>query len=806
MNTTNHQGTGLPAPVAHELSPLWVDMFPAGLLEDLSANPFLAACRAGTVSEAQLRGFLIQHHHYSQYFTRYLCSLMGSLTDLGEFKALSHNLAEELSGNDTDQVSHAELYREAMDELGAVPRSLPVLSSTRALIDAMFRYCRGADPLDGLAALCLGAEAIVPIVYGPILDALRHRHASTRALRFFQIHVEEDEQHAIVMREIIDRMICERPYLRARVVAVGEEMVRLRMAMLSELLAYGTDGGARLPEAALAALRADASLGSGNFLDLCLGLSPVKGVEFLYLDKPLSYADGTRLHALSLETLQQYRRSLADWYLRQGVGRDDVVAVCVEDGIAPFLHYLALTSLGAAIALINPAMPADVGLAYMRENGFGKLVVDAQTQASSGFVQQWRELNAAALVDVSLVRLEPVVELPTWWPVAPEDSTLVMLSHTSGTTGVPKAVRFEHRQFFMGKRARIGRFAEGPDERLLTALPQSHSAAISHLETAVLHGLPTFVMGTQDGEMVRAAIKAFAPTTVVAFPKSYMQLVEGGVAEREFATVRRWFSMGDAAHQSHTRRLLVGAPASRFIDAFGSSELGMALFRSESTLGALAPQRAIGRPVDIAVAKILHSETGDEMPPGQTGLLAVRSPTITSGYWQQPQRTQGAWRDGYFLTGDVAYCEGGVFYQIDREVDVVTSPFGVLYTLQLEEVAQQVDGVCDVAVVGVEGAALGDPALLALVLPERRVTDPAALASGVRDALRDAIGAQLPEEVVAVAVVRSLSFLPVGATGKVLKRLLRHSAGALLQQAADGGAASRDVLHVTRRAKAGVGV
>ncbi|MGZ2747295.1 AMP-binding protein [Burkholderia stagnalis] len=808
MTATNHQETGLPEPVAHGLSPLWADVFPAGLLEELSANPFLAACRAGTVSDAQLRGFLIQHHHYSQYFTRYLCSLMGSLTDLGEFKALSHNLAEELSGDDTDQVSHAELYREAMDELGAVPRSLPVLSSTRALIDTMFRYCRGGDALDGLAALCLGAEAIVPIVYGPILDALRHRHAPARALRFFQIHVEEDEQHAIVMREIIDRMLAERPYLRARVVAVGEEMVRLRMAMLSELLAYG-GAGARLPEAALAALRADASLGSGNFLDLCLGLSPVKGVEFLYLDKPLSYADGTRLHALSLATLQQYRRSLADWYLRQGVGRDDVVAVCVADGIAPFLHYLALTSLGAAIALINPAMPAEVGAAYMRENGFGKLVVDAHTQATSGFVQQWSVLNAAALVDVSQARLEPVVELPAWWPVAPEDSTLVMLSHTSGTTGVPKAVRFEHRQFFMGKRARIGRFAEGPDERLLTALPQSHSAAISHLETAVLHGIPTYVMGTQEGEAVRAAIQAFAPTTVVAFPKSYMQLVEGGVAEREFATVRRWFSMGDAAHQSHTRRLLAGAPASRFIDAFGSSELGMALFRSESTLDELAPRRAIGRPVDIAVAKILHPETGDEVPPGETGLLAVRSPTITSGYWRQPQRTHGAWRGGYFLTGDVAYCEDGVFYQIDREVDVVTSPFGALYTLQLEEVAQQVDGVCDVAVVGVEGGAPGDPALLALVLPDRRMTDPAALASGVQDALRDAIGAdgaELPEDAVAVAVVRSLSFLPVGATGKVLKRLLRHSAGALLRQAADGGAASRDVLHVARRATAGARV
>ncbi len=803
MNAMNDQPAAGQAVADHmQLSQLWADMFPDGLLAELSANPFLAACRDGTVSDAQLRGFLIQHQYYSQYFTRYLCSLMGGLTELNEFKALSHNLAEELLGDGTDQISHAELYLQSMDAMSAAPRSLPMLASTRALIDVMFHYCRGADPLDGLAALCLGAEAIVPIVYGPILAALRHRDAPPQATRFFQIHVEEDEQHAIVMREIIDRMLAEKPYRRARVIAVGEEMVRRRMAMLGDLLSYpGGDAphaDARMPESGLAALRADASLGSGNFVDLCLALNPAKDVEFLQLDQPVNDAGGAPVRAFSLATLQQYRAALADWYLGQGVGRGDVMAVCVEDGIAPFLHYLALTSLGAAIALINPAMPPEVGAAYMSENRFDKLVADTHTQASSAFVQRWSASNAGRLLDVSRAALRRDARMPAWWPVAPADSTLVMLSHTSGTTGIPKAVRFEHRQFFMGKRARIGRFAEGPDERLLTALPQSHSAAISHLETAVLHGIPTYVMGTQEGDAVRAAIRAFRPTTVVAFPKSYMQLVEGGVGEREFDSVRRWFSMGDAAHQSHTRRLLVGAPESRFIDAFGSSELGMALFRCESTATALAPQRAIGRPVDIAVAKILDPVTGHEVAPGQRGLLAVRAPTITSGYWQQPERTTGAWQDGYFLTGDVAYCEDGIFFQIDREVDVVETAAGRLYTLQLEEVAQQVEGVCDVAVVGVGGGGADDPALLALVLPDRHAGDPASVADGVLEALLAECAAVLSERDVAVAIVRSLAFLPVGATGKVLKRVLRDSAGSLLRHASDSAAGTRNVLYVAR--------
>lgn len=785
------------------LSPLWTDLFPEGLLGQLKANPFLVACRNGAVSVDQLRHFLIQHHYYSQYFTRYLCALMGSLTDQREFKDLSHNLTEELSGGDSVDISHAELYRRGMDLMAAVPRSRPLLEGTRQLIDAMFRHCRSSDPLDGLAALCLGAEAIVPLIYGPVLDALRSHNAPAEAEHFFVLHIEEDEEHAIVMRDIIDRMLGERPYLRSRVIAIGEEMIHLRMDMLAELVGQGSgtgeaQGTLTSPEA-LQALRADASLGSANFLDRCLALSTTADQPFLFLDRPLQLLQGAPVTALGLNDLQRHRMALADWYLQQGVKPGDVVAVSVEDGLMPMLHYLALTSLGAAISLMNPAMPAEFGLAYMAENGFERLVTDSSTLATSAFAREWCNQAPQSVLDVSLSRLDPAPQLPAWWPLEPEDSTLVMLSHTSGTTGLPKAVRFEHRQFFMGKRARIGRFAEGPDERLLTALPQSHSAAISHLETAVLHGIPTYVLGTQDGHALREAIRHFQPTTVVAFPRSYVLLVDGGIRPGEFPGVRRWFAMGDASHQSHVRAILDGAPQSRFIDAFGSSELGMALFRSESTREALADQRSIGRPVDIAVAKVLDPCNGEEMKPGEVGLLAVRSPTVTSGYWKQSQKTAEAWRAGYFLTGDVAYCRDGEFFQIDRAVDVIDASGGALYTLLLEEAAQQVEGVCDATVVGVDPGHAEGTRVLALVLPERQALDQAAaIAPRVLSALYQAAtrrGVHLAEGEVAVAVVSDLAFLPAGATGKILKRRLRGLAETLL-----AGQHEQALLHLLRRA------
>ncbi|RAW87661.1 diaminobutyrate--2-oxoglutarate aminotransferase [Photorhabdus laumondii subsp. clarkei] len=231
INTQNE----LKEETGYFLSPLWEDIFSKVLLKELNTNVFLVACRSGEADQNLLRKFMIQHHYYSQYFTRYLCSLMGGLADQKDFMLLSHNLLEELTGTDAAKISHAKLYKKAMTAINAVPKSDPILNSTQQLIDAMFRHCRSDDSLRGLAALCLGAEAIVPLVYGPILDALQLIKAPDDALHFFRIHVEEDEDHAIAMRKIIDRMIEEKPYRRGDVIAVGEEMVRFRIGMLNEL-------------------------------------------------------------------------------------------------------------------------------------------------------------------------------------------------------------------------------------------------------------------------------------------------------------------------------------------------------------------------------------------------------------------------------------------------------------------------------------------------------------------------------------------------------------------------------------------
>ena len=118
-------------------------------------------------------------------------------------------LLEELGADRESATSHAELFLASMHAIGAVPGSHAPLPGTRTLTATMFAYCRQPDPLAGLAALCLGAEAIVPVLYSPIVDAMRHLEVSPHARRFFEVHVAEDQDHATAMLDIIIRLIGE---------------------------------------------------------------------------------------------------------------------------------------------------------------------------------------------------------------------------------------------------------------------------------------------------------------------------------------------------------------------------------------------------------------------------------------------------------------------------------------------------------------------------------------------------------------------------------------------------------------------
>jgi pyrroloquinoline quinone (PQQ) biosynthesis protein C len=125
---------------------------------------------------------------------------------------LAHNLAEELGLGGTQQEEpHAAIYARMLSGFGIDLKRTPTLPGTQKLIDTMFDYCKRGNPVYGLAALCLGAESIVPALYSDILKGFTSQGVPENRLEFFRIHIECDDGHGLIMQEILARFLQQDP-------------------------------------------------------------------------------------------------------------------------------------------------------------------------------------------------------------------------------------------------------------------------------------------------------------------------------------------------------------------------------------------------------------------------------------------------------------------------------------------------------------------------------------------------------------------------------------------------------------------
>jgi pyrroloquinoline quinone (PQQ) biosynthesis protein C len=204
----------------HLIDPSWID--------ELDATPFLTRCREGTATRSELYGFVRQQYYYSRHFTRYLCALMAQITIEEDRVELVKNLFEEMGLGEFGNTPHAAIYREMMSAMHVRLTQEAEHPATTELVQLMFETCQSQQPLAGLAALGLGAEAIVPHVYSQILRGFSAIGEPDERLTFFTIHVEGDDEHAVTMRNIIERELAHDPHKRPIVRAAARRVISAR--------------------------------------------------------------------------------------------------------------------------------------------------------------------------------------------------------------------------------------------------------------------------------------------------------------------------------------------------------------------------------------------------------------------------------------------------------------------------------------------------------------------------------------------------------------------------------------------------
>ncbi|WP_447002623.1 class I adenylate-forming enzyme family protein [Saccharothrix isguenensis] len=514
--------------------------------------------------------------------------------------------------------------------------------------------------------------------------------------------------------------------------------------------------------------------GGGNAWRVALETSPSPDATLVRTDRPLVDQDGRDRTEFSIRALVDLADAWSAWYLAQGVGPRDRVVVWLDDSFEDQVHLAALAQIGAIGVLINGRMPADLALGLMRRTAPVGVYTDERhrpvVDGSDGRLPDVRWVRTRAEIGAL------TATLPESARYAHGDDDPVVICHTSGTTGNPKPVIWAHRQSVAGVQYRLANHPEPDDAVMLSAAPHSHSGAIAFTLYVLLAGVPLVAISDITGEGLARGIAEHRPTAVLSFNQTLVELLDTDPDPADLASVAVWVSIGDSAHDAHNRALIrfgshvvdgERVPGSIVDDGLGSSELGWAALRHVVTADTPPDPRHLGTVVPIAEVAVLRPD-GTEADADEVGLLGVRSPSLAHGYWNDSDTTYRSQLAGYFLSGDLVYrTADGDFYQVDRAVDAIRTERGDGYSILMEEVLLlNLPEIVDCAVVA--GRHEGATVPVAVVRP-RDGGGPTDLLPRVNKILREA----RQPEVAVLEVAQSEDDIPLGATGKILKRRMR---------------------------------
>ncbi len=374
--------------------------------------------------------------------------------------------------------------------------------------------------------------------------------------------------------------------------------------------------------------------------------------------------------------------------------------------------------------------------------------------------------------------LEPT-ETPPDGPIE-EDDPFILL-YTSGTTGRPKGCITTHRGtiaqvtglVFSGiVAASLGGAspipADGSQTASLLTSPLFHVGGLhSGLCTAITAGAKmVFTEGKFDAEQVMSLIERERISAWGAIPTMLHRVVHHPkVGDYDLSSLTR-ISFGGAPTPPETidkaREVLPVEPS--FANAYGLTEThGVATLNGGKDL--LEKKTSIGRPMPLLDMKVI-GEDGEPVADGQLGELCIFGPLVTPGYWNRPEASAEAVREGWLHTGDLAYRDAdGFFFVVDRAKDMIIRGGENVYCTEIENCLADHPEIDEAAIVGVPDPEFGER-VRAIV---RRVPG-STLAPGE-------VQKQVARHLASFKVPEIVDFiddpLPRNPAGKILKNLLR---------------------------------
>lgn len=509
-----------------------------------------------------------------------------------------------------------------------------------------------------------------------------------------------------------------------------------------------------------------------------------------YLDEPMPYGDlGT---AINPRQLVRFANEMTEVLKRHcGLQRYDRVAVMKANHGDYFFAGASIMRAGAITVPMNGGIDPGITAQYLVYTGARIFFTDSATlQRLSAhqplpdciehiLLTDTEDAATAKAMDARALCLKDLMreaQGARHEPVAMVKDDHCLICHTSGTTGIPKGVLHTSGTLITGVKRQLMIEPVSKQDIALSASPFNHFINHTGMLSSLMGQVAVWTVGSEDPKHLLDLIDEQNINVVFCFPHTYLAMYEYGLDGHKLDSVKLWLAGADSSHEVHIKPFvqrgaflrLFGRPLIRslYADTLGSSEVGFAAFFRFASARSKLFGRYVGRTTFAGPKVKIADENGRELPHGEPGRLMVKGPTLFKGYWNAHDKSHGVVLDGWWWTGDIAYRDRkGRYFHLDRDVDVIRTSEGAVYSLLVEEQLLKYPGVLE-AVVLAQGEP-GEQKPIALIQP----------AEGVEldlEALRNWADQQLfgQCQLAAVSIVEDTA-IPRGLTGKVLKRVLR---------------------------------
>ena len=279
----------------------------------------------------------------------------------------------------------------------------------------------------------------------------------------------------------------------------------------------------------------------------------------------------------------------------------------------------------------------------------------------------------------------------------PEDGLVIL--YTSGTTGLPKGAVISHRAMVMRALVFASELGIAPHDSFVAWAPLFHMASTDHALATLLRGGMVVVVDGFQLEPLLTAVSRHHVGWLVLIPGMVEAFVDGLQAQRVKAKgVRVCGAMADLV-PPHSIAAVTGLLQAPYLNSFGSTETGLPPATRALITPGEVPTRLSKRQNAFCEVKLVDS-SDNEVTPGEPGELAIRSPTLFSGYWQTEETNTRDFRGGWFHMGDVfRRNEDGSLDFVDRAKYMIKSGGENIYPAEIERVLLSDRRITEVAVV-----------------------------------------------------------------------------------------------------------